>query len=349
MNCLAKFFGAFDSHLLCKMGDEWPPEETEITRKLWSMMGGKEDWRISGIEDDPITWLKAEIAREGFDISFEMKLRGHAGLEADITSSDFGLVIIYEDVVAKTERKAPYIVQAKKLHRSDRSRIPYSANDKFTAANDQQRLGLSGLGKILGEHSVKYMAYCPRLGIYDQDSQRAIRSLHAPNIGTLYAGTQFGLALSANLLKPDGPYTSGNWVTPIAPRLHTAASLHERAFRSNLPFGWFVIANLCALISEVFSEEAWPWWFPSWGPLTSPLGLNINDKNGRLDLTYRLALCDEAAIAEVAREMGKVAPDCFFPPAASLAVRVQRAPQLELDLVPPDEPDAPGVRGPRPF
>ncbi|OUJ15675.1 hypothetical protein HK27_07475 [Acetobacter orientalis] len=331
----SKYFSAFDRHLIRSMETAWPETETAITRNFWAMLNGDEEWKIDGIDGNPTEWLVSKLSHDGFDFSFS--LRPHAGLEAEITFADFGIHFVYEDKITKNTSESCYIVQAKSLYRNPR-RAKFNINDKFVAACDTQRLGLHWLGKIIGGNAVKYMAYCPRLSAYETSSQQAIRALHAPNIGSIYVGNQFGLALTAELRKGANCSSDGVWLSPASQHLHTAGGLHKEAFDATLPFGWFVISNLYTLSGYNFSDSRriiYPWYkiFPASQLYTKKL-------EKKFDLAKGLALCDDGAIDDICSISKVEKPKSFFRPAATLTIRVSRSPQMELDLEP--RPDADG-------
>ena len=145
---LAKFFDAFDKHLLRSMADEWAPLEPAITQTLWRMLNRREKWSIPGVEGDPIDWVQSKLARDGLEFSLSIRMRDHAPLEPNITYADFGLVIVFEDADRTCSQSAPYLVQAKKLYRTNKKASAYSANDKFGAANEEQRIGLTNMATI---------------------------------------------------------------------------------------------------------------------------------------------------------------------------------------------------------
>ncbi|MCJ8237400.1 hypothetical protein [Peteryoungia algae] len=316
------------------MTDAIPPDEIEITRTFWKMLEGSELWHIENIPEAPVAWLRKSLSADGLDINFNVKMRHHAGLEHQITYADFGLVIVYEDKATRIKFSAPYVVQAKRLYKTYKSAKTFGANDKFGASDDDQRLGLFNISQLIGKNFAKYMAFSPRLDKFDVNSQAAIRALHEANTGYIYTGTQFGLALAAELATHRRVQSSGNWMTPISPRIHTAAALHRNAFDANLPFGWFVIANICALLSQT-SERIAPFHSAPGQLLEQPIGLNITSDPE--DLGLRLALCEDTAVEKVASALSVIVKDFYYPPVATLVVEVKRSRQMELDLFPSED------------
>lgn len=341
---LEKFFSAFDKALINSLASAWPETETAITRNFWAILREENAWTRSKEIQDPFEWLKASLAEDGFD--FDISLSPHAGLEKNISFADFGLHFRYVNSVTKTSKEACYIVQAKSLYRKAKS-SQFEINDTFTAANDDQRNGLQWLGQLFGKNAVKFMAYTPRIQNYGSKSQHLIRALQAPNVGSIYTGNQFGLTLATSLHKTKNFSPDGVWLAPTFRRLHTAADLHARSFVESLPLSWFVISNLFVLSGYSLTESnsvdiGYPW-----NNIFPATYLNVDHDGRNFDLAKGLALCDEAAINEVASKFGVPVPASVFRPRATLSVTITRAPGSKLDLEMRLDPSSSEDSGPK--
>jgi hypothetical protein len=329
IHLLETFFSAFDAHLINSLASAWPETETAITRNFWAMLRGETPWAISDKIQNPLEWLKTSLARDGFEL--DISLSPHAGLEKNISFADFGLHFRYINSITKKSKEACYIVQAKSLYRNP-NRPLFEINDTFKASSEDQRSGLQWLGQILGENAVKFMAYTPRVQHYDVKSQQIIRALQAPNVGSIYTGNQLGLTLAASIQKSQNFSCDGVWLAPTSRRLHTSADLHARSFFENLPLSWFVIANLFVLSGySLVESNGVDIRFP-WDNITPSTHLNIDHSGKNFELARGLALCDNAAIKEVASKFSASVPASVFRPTATLSVTVTRAPGSELDL-----------------
>jgi hypothetical protein len=345
---LAVYFDALDWSLVQDLADPIPADEREVTRRLSKMLREPESWHVGG--RDSSEWREAELDPY---LALEMRLYP-TGWENEITYSDYGLVITFEDqVLNRKPQTTAYLVQAKRLY--DHEHDPrYDLNAKFGAENESQRLNLRHLAAHLGQDAVKFAAYCPRLSVFDEASVQTVLQLHQANASALYTGTPFGQELQRNVSEEKSTASeAGFWISPVSLKLSKAIDLHRTAFLESLPFGWFLIANLWTL-ATVGNEplpaphrvrlppHLIPWISPG-----SPddLRLNIGQSRQMQELTLGLARGDMNAAQKIAELSGEKVPDSRFRPAATLEVRVTRklAPELR-PLLDHDRDDGPRPR-----
>ncbi|QOZ44784.1 hypothetical protein XH89_15850 [Bradyrhizobium sp. CCBAU 53340] len=332
---LASYFDALDRSLVEGLADRYPTDEREVTRRLAQLLHDPSKWYANVSVSS--AWPKTE--RDPY-LAIEVRLHP-TGWENEITYSDYGLVVTFEDeVLARGPQTAAYLIQAKRLYDHD-GEPPYDLQAQFRAGNEGQRLSLRHLEDHLGENTVKSASYCPRLSVFDKNSIAIVRQLHQENAGALYVGTPFGQELQRNVSDASSTASeAGFWISPVSPRLSRAVDLHRTAFLRSLPFGWFLIANLWTLATVGSGPSRGP--VPSAPhvvPWISPgtphdLRLNIACEPKRQQLILGLARGELDAAKELAKISGDKVPASRFRPAATVEIRITRtiAPELRLPL-----------------
>ncbi|MGY4155653.1 hypothetical protein ACVINW_001495 [Bradyrhizobium sp. USDA 4461] len=329
---LVLYFDRIDSNLVQGLAEPVPADEREITRRLHRLLDERDSWSS---EDDVLKeWQGSDLA-----LRFAIEMRLHpTGWEDDVTYSDYGIVLSFEDeVLGRPPQTTAYLVQAKRLY--DNPAGPrYDLRSSFDGGDEEQRIKHHYLAAQLGEDAVKFGAYCPRLPIFDPSAIKAILQLHQENASALYTGTPFGLELQRQVSDgaPDAS-DAGFWILPISPRLRRAVDLHRTAFLSNLPFGWFVVANLWMLATagNVPPDPLYSVRIPHvipWLDRRTPygIGLNFGQSDEVRTLTVGLAKGDESAAEELVRRSEGTVPKSRFRPAATLEIRIIRAPAPDL-------------------
>jgi len=337
---LAFYFNALDANLVEGLAVADPPDEDEVTRRLGQLLRERDKWYAPGPEMKEDPYLAIEVQRHP------------TGWENEITYSDYGLVISFEDeVLGRGAQTTAYLIQAKRLYDDDGVPPTYDLKSQFKAKNDSQRLSLRHLETHLGENTVKFASYCPRLSAFEPQSVQKVRQLHKENAGALYTGTSFGQELQRDVSDEKSTASeAGFWISPVSLRLAKAADLHRTAFLESLPFGWFLIANLWTLATvgntpHLLERRLPPHLIPWINPDSRfEIGLNLGQSLERHKLTLGLARGDMNAAQKLANISGDRVPASRFRPKAVFEIRMTRT--LVPDLRP--SPDFGPDDGPRP-
>ncbi|MCY1667354.1 hypothetical protein [Rhizobium sp. SL86] len=339
---LAFYFSHFDRRLTSELGVSDPPDERELTRRLGRMLAGDEMWKI-----DKLT-IAQDWLEDALGWSLQLTMQAHpTKWEHHVSHSDFGLIISFVDELLRTPtQSAAYLVQAKRLYPDVSGQ--YSLSSEFGATDRDQHLKLRYLAKRFGEAAVKFAAYCPPIEFFEFNSVEAIQIGHKSNSSALYVGSTFGLALQQQIeAEPCLVSDAGFWIAPTHGQFKTAGDLHRNAILSNLPFGWFVIANAWNLAisgSAGLSLPAapyvipWMWNNPTFGSILN-LGLDAETQR----LITGLARGDDSIAHELAAGTDAKVPSSAFKPSVTFEITLTRHvhPLLKptLDEKPKDEPD----------
>jgi hypothetical protein len=163
-------------------------------------------------------------------------------MERYVSQSDFGLVLTYDNRILPRESwSTAYLVQAKRLFRNTHS-SEYDQQAAFQAANREQQVRLDRLSAILGKGALLYGLYCPQTVSIPDQTRLQVRALHTRNLSSQIFDFAAGLALRDALVS-DGDINAGIWLRSIDGKPTGLLALHNEAFRSALPFTWFLIEH----------------------------------------------------------------------------------------------------------
>ncbi|WP_316171766.1 hypothetical protein [Bradyrhizobium sp. SZCCHNRI1058] len=241
--------------------------------------------------------LNADLAAVEDDLDFEVTLDTYphnTAMERYVSQSDFGLVLTYDNRILPAESwSTAYLVQAKRLFRNAHSG-EYDERAGFHAVNSDQQTRIDRLSAILGKGALRYGLYCPQTASIPDQTRMKVRALHTRNLGDEIFDFAAGLALRDALLSSGGD--SGIWLTSTEEKPRGLLGLHSEAFRSALPFTWFVI--------EHFTPRATHRAFA--GLTRRGSILSESRENNRLK---RIVTGEHQAIRELIDELAKVGED----------------------------------------
>lgn len=241
---LIKYLDGVDYALCQRMVRKHPPDEPSLTNELCALLDA-DTQRSEGILPYNIDQLNADLSALGDDLDFEVSLDTYphnTAMERYVSQSDFGLVLTYENrILPKESWSTAYLVQAKRLFRSPKSG-EYDSKSSFQAVNSEQQARLNRLAKILGKDALRYGLYCPQTPSVPAQTQKQVRALHSRNLSFQIFDFAAGLALRDTLLT-NGGIDAGIWFEPIESKPTGLLELHDQAFRTALPFTWFLIEH----------------------------------------------------------------------------------------------------------
>lgn len=296
-----KFLDGVDFKLSEMMRRKHPQDEPALTNELCALLDAdtqREEKRLSYDLDH----LNADLvaAEDGLDFKATLDTFPHnTAMERHVSQSDFGLVLEYENYVLPGENwSTAYLVQAKRLFRSPKN-SEYDHRAAFRAVDAEQQDRIDRLSTILGSGSLKYGLYCPQVPMIPQDTRTQIRALHTRNFSDKLFDFASGLALR-DFVASNGGIDAGIWLQSSEGKPTNLISLHNQAFRSALPFTWFIIDHFTRRSFEHFLGRA-PY---SASMLSNPQG---NDR------VRRIVTGDTDAIHELIAELAEAGEESKAP------------------------------------
>jgi hypothetical protein len=238
------YLDGVDHALSQRMLRKHPPDEPALTNELCALLDA-ETQRSEEILSYSLDQLNMDLAAVGDGLDFEVALDTYphnTAMERHVSQSDFGLVLSYENRILPEESwSTAYLVQAKRLFRNPSSR-EYDHRANFQAVDAEQQTRLSRLASILGDGGLLYGLYCPQIPAIPEATRTQVRALHTRNLGNQIFDYGTGLALRDYLVGTGG-IDAGIWLRSIEGKPTGLVGLHNEAFRSALPFTWFVIEH----------------------------------------------------------------------------------------------------------
>ncbi|QGM97247.1 hypothetical protein [Methylocystis parvus] len=239
-----KYLDGIDYALSQRMLRKHPPDEPALTNELCALL----DAETQRSEENPpysLDQLNADLASLGDGLDFEVSIDTYphnTAMERHVSQSDFGLVLTYENHILPNESwSTAYLIQAKRLFRNPNSG-EYDQRASFQAVDTQQRARLDRLASILGEGALLYGLYCPQTPKIPDTTRTQLRALHTRNLSRQIFDFGTGLALRDALVN-NGGIDAGIWLRSIEGKPTGLVGLHDEAFRSALPFTWFIIEH----------------------------------------------------------------------------------------------------------
>ncbi|NBB26569.1 hypothetical protein GVM20_15660 [Porphyrobacter sp. SLTP] len=240
---LLRYLDGIDLCLALQLLRPTPATETTLTQSLGALMDAATQRR----EELPrfnIDHLNAALAAQGDNLQADIRIdtRPHsAHFEANVSQSDFGLVLEYQNLSdSRFNWIAAYLMQAKRLFPAKSGE--YDLTSGFDSANTEQHQRLRDLVGELGEEVVKYIFYCPPVSGFTANAEAAIRTFHNFAFGEMIFDYALGLALRDAVRDKPG-VNAGMWLsgTDIPPQ--DTFSFHQSAFTRVHPFSWFVLSH----------------------------------------------------------------------------------------------------------
>lgn len=238
------YLDGVDHALSQRMLRKHPPDEPALTNELCALLDAdtqKAECRLPY----SLEQLNADLTAVGDGLDFEVTLDTYphnTAMEHHVSQSDFGLVIIYDNRVLPEESwSTAYLVQAKRLFRNSTSG-EYDQRSRFQALDWEQQERLNRLAGVLGSHGILYGLYCAPTPVIPDTTRVQIRALHSRNLNNLIFDYGSGLALRDILLANRG-IDAGFWLRSVEEGPTSLLELHNEAFRSALPFTWFLIEH----------------------------------------------------------------------------------------------------------
>lgn len=239
-----RYLDGVDHALSQRMLRKHPPDEPALTNELCALLDA-DTQRAEESLPYSVDQLNADLAAVGDGLDFEVTLDTYphnTAMERHVSQSDFGLVLTYDNrALPKESWSAAYLVLAKRLFRNTHSG-EYDQRAGFQAVNADQQARLDRLSTILGKGSLRYGLYCPQTVSIPDQTRMQVRALHTRNLGGQVFDFGAGLALRDTLLS-NGGIDAGIWLRSIDGKPTGLLGLHDEAFRSALPFTWFLIEH----------------------------------------------------------------------------------------------------------
>jgi hypothetical protein len=142
-----------------------------------------------------------------------------------------------------------YLLQAKRLHRNDRSE-EYNDRAEFRSVDRRQHAQLEAFAKRFGEEFFGYILYCPPVPFLTAHTATKVRALHTRNLSQPIYDYVGGLSLFDYLKNNNGHIDAGIWITPVATMPLRILNLHDQAFQGATPFSWVFLEHLTAPTSR---------------------------------------------------------------------------------------------------
>jgi len=239
-----QYLDGIDDALSQRMLRKHPPDEPALTNELCALLD-VETQRSEESLPYSLDQLNADLAALGDGLDFEVALDTYPhnmAMERHVSQSDFGLVLTYENhILPKESWSTAYLVQAKRLFRNPSSG-EYDQRANFRAVDADQQTRLDRLASILGEGALLYGLYCPQTPNVPDTTRTQVRALHTRNLSGQIFDFGTGLALRDTLIN-NGGIDAGIWLRSIETKPTGLVGLHDEAFRSALPFTWFIIEH----------------------------------------------------------------------------------------------------------
>jgi hypothetical protein len=239
-----RYLDGVDHALSQRMLRKHPPDEPALTNELCALLDA-DTQRAEESLPYSVDQLNVDLAAVGDGLNFEVTLDTYphnTAMERHVSQSDFGLVLTYENRILPEESwSTAYLVQAKRLFRNSHSG-EYDQRAGFQAVNASQQARLDRLSAILGKGSLRYGLYCPQTVSIPDQTRMKIRALHTRNLSNEIFDFGAGLALRDALLS-NGGIDAGIWLRSIDGKPTGLLGLHDGAFRSALPFTWFLLEH----------------------------------------------------------------------------------------------------------
>jgi hypothetical protein len=243
---LITYFNGIDAALSGRLLRSVPPDEPALTNELCALMDAETQRREKLLEFN-IDRLNAALAACGDDMEFDIRIDTHPHnpkMEAFVSQSDLGLIIEYQNHVLPSENWFnAYLLQAKRLHRADRSG-QYDDRASFKSVDHRQHDRLEAFAKRFGEEFFGYILYCPPVPHLTADTATKVRALHTRNLSRPIYDYVAGLSLFDYLKKNAGRIDAGIWLTPVTTMPSRILNVHADAFEDAIPFSWFFLQHL---------------------------------------------------------------------------------------------------------
>ncbi|CDZ54393.1 hypothetical protein [Neorhizobium galegae] len=248
-----RYLDGVDYALSQRMVRKHPPDEPALTNELCALLDA-ETQRAEGGLPYSVEQLNSDLSAVGDGLDFEVALGTYphnSAMERYVSQSDFGLVLTYENRILPEESwSTAYLIQAKRLFRNAQSG-EYDGRASFHAVNTDQQGRLNRLSKILGKDALRYGLYCPQTVSISGQTRMQVRALHSRNLSDQFYDFAAGLALR-DTLRSNGGIDAGIWLRSIDSKPKGFLDLHAEAFRSALPFTWFVIEHFTPRVQGAF-------------------------------------------------------------------------------------------------
>lgn len=221
----------------------------------------------------PYAALLRDLASESnlFGVSIRIETREYPPeIENRITQSDLGLVLAYRDNLRPVNSwEAPFLLQAKRLAPSLHSAPQYRPGSRFSAIDQEQLQRIEVLNKHLGAEFVKYLLYCPRPAMLDDETRTALDYARVQALESDIFDYLTGLEVRDDLLREEPTLAAGIFVSDPSDSPATLMQCHSRILRASRPFSWFVAMTFASRHNFHRTGRQHPD-FPGHGPGTAP-------------------------------------------------------------------------------
>lgn len=238
------YLDGVDRALSQRMLRKHPPDEPALTNELCALLDA-ETQRSEELLSYSLDQLNTDLTAVGDGLDFEVTLDTYpynTAMERHVSQSDFGLILAYDNRVLPNESwSTAYLVQAKRVFRNPGSG-EYDHRASFQAVNADQQARLDRLATIIGRGALLYGLYCPQTTAILDPTRMQVRALHTRNLAAKIFDYGSGLALR-DTLTTNGGIDAGIWLQTIDGKPTGLLRLHDAAFRSALPFTWFLIEH----------------------------------------------------------------------------------------------------------
>jgi hypothetical protein len=249
---LTSYFDSVDAALSGRLLRAVPPDEPALTNELCALMDADTQRREKLLKFN-IDRLNAALAACGDDMQFDVRIDTHPHnprMEAFVSQSDLGLIIEYQNHVLPAENWFnAYLLQAKRLHRADRSG-EYDDRAEFRSVDRRQHARLEAFAKHFGEKFFGYVLYCPPVPHLTAHTATKVRALHTRNLSRPIYDYVGGLSLFDYVKRSSGHIDAGIWITPVTTMPSRILNVHDAAFQGASPFSWFFLEHLTAPTSR---------------------------------------------------------------------------------------------------
>ncbi|PBB20406.1 hypothetical protein [Mesorhizobium sp. WSM4313] len=312
---LIKFLDGVDQALSQRMLRKHPPDEPALTNELCALLDAdtqRAEERLSYTLDQ----LNIDLAAAGDGLDFEVTLDTYphnTAMERHVSQSDFGLVLSYDNrILPKENWSKAYLVQAKRLFRNSTSG-EYDDRAMFRAVDNEQQIRLRRLATILGDDALRYGLFCPQTPALPNVTRTKVRALHTRSLSSKIFDYSGGLELR-DFLARNGGIDAGIWLRSTVGRPTSLMELHNEAFKSAVPFTWFIIEHFTLTFARTTLRE-------TLDSIVTP-GRPDNDR------VRQIVTGDHQAIRELIKELEQAGEDRDAPatitvlPRHTISVRV---------------------------
>ena len=251
---LVRYFDGVDAYVSSQFARPNLPEENQLSNEFSTAVHVEGEKSFARLEfgQGELRQAFADL-QDGHNIDVSFQAVQHSKeFENQVSQSDIGLVIKYENVFDRHCFESGYLLQAKRLFPGKEGL--FDAKSRFKSVDAKQHGRLQGVRNVLGG-AVAYLLYCPSIYKFDTTTEMQIRSMHVKNTSRDIFDFTYGLALFNALSSGRGSFQQGIWVTDVSTKPSGLLSVHQHAFQQSFPLSWWVAALFSSSRRRDFS---WP-------------------------------------------------------------------------------------------